>query len=290
MKYSMGRRQKKTEEHENLERWLVSYADFMTLLFAFFVVMYSISAVNEGKYRILSDSLKETFQSQPSSNTVIEFNNPLTTPERSESDDFIELPIPNDAENALEHKNPSIQEITNEVENALEDKINEGLINLNKSDNWLEIEINSSVLFDKGKAQLSEDAEDILADIARSIKKYPNFIQVEGYTDNIPIHTKQFPSNWELSSARAASVVHLFEEEGVNPNAMQAIGFGEYRPKASNNTAEGRKANRRVKVVILGSQNTRKVIKSDQTQLKALPEAEQNPQDYNAQPKPLIEF
>ncbi len=286
----MSRRKKKSEEHENLERWLVSYADFMTLLFAFFVVMYSISAVNEGKYRVLSDSLSETFNKKPSSDVVIEFNNPLTAPVVNNSDDLIELPIPNDAEDSNEPKNPSIEEISNEIANSLEDKINEGLINLNKSDNWLEIEINSSVLFDIGGAELSEDAEDLLAEIARSIKKYPNYIQVEGYTDNIPINTPRFPSNWELSSARAASVVHLFEEEGVDPKLMQAIGYAEFRPKASNDTPEGRKANRRVKVVVLGSQNTHKVIQADKTSIDKIEEFEQQPQDFDAEAKPLIEF
>ena len=92
----MGRRKKKQEDHENLERWLVSYADFMTLLFAFFVVMYSISSVNEGKYRVLSDSLSDTFKKEQSSSTVIDFENTLSQQEKAQSEDFIELPIPNE--------------------------------------------------------------------------------------------------------------------------------------------------------------------------------------------------
>ena len=287
----MGRRKKKQEEHENLERWLVSYADFMTLLFAFFVVMYSISSVNEGKYRVLSDSLSDTFTKEVSSPEVIDFDNPLSKQEQAESDNFIELPIPNDTiDNPEIDKNPTLNEISNEVSGAVEDLINNGLIDINENENWLEIEIKSSILFQSGGSVLSEAAEDILASLAKIIKVYPNQIQVEGYTDNVPIKTQRFPSNWELSSSRAASVVHLFAGEGVNPNNMQAIGFGEYRPKVSNDSAAGRSENRRVVLVILGSDNTRKVIKSDPKNANQLKQIESSPEKFNAKSSPMIDF
>jgi chemotaxis protein MotB len=288
----MGRRKKKQEEHENMERWLVSYADFMTLLFAFFVVMYSISSVNEGKYRVLSDSLSDTFTTEESSPEIIDFDNSLSQPQTAQSDNFIELPIPNDnIENEPEiDKNPTLNEISNEVSGAVEDLINNGLININKNENWLEIEIKSSILFQSGGSVLSEDAEDVLASLAKIIKAYPNQIQVEGYTDNVPIKTQRFPSNWELSSSRAASVVHLFADEGVNPNNMQAIGYGEFRPKANNDSAKGRSENRRVVLVILGSDNTRKVIKSDAKSTSNLKQLESNPEKYNAKSNTMIDF
>jgi len=288
----MGRRKKKQEEHENLERWLVSYADFMTLLFAFFVVMYSISSVNEGKYRVLSDSLSDTFQKDQSSQEVIEFDNKPSRPKDADSDNLIELPIPNDSIDDISEpdKNPTLNEISNEVSGAVEDLINNGLININENENWLEIEIKSSILFQSGGSVLSEAAEDVLASLADIIKIYPNQIQVEGYTDNVPIKTARFPSNWELSSSRAASVVHLFADEGVNPNNMQAIGYGEYRPKVSNGTAKGRSENRRVVLVILGSDNTRKVIKSDAKNTSNLKQLESNPEKYNAKSSTMIDF
>jgi len=288
----MGRRKRKQEEHENLERWLVSFADFMTLLFAFFVVMYSISSVNEGKYRVLSDSLSDTFQKEQSSPEVIEFNNKPSQPEESDSENLIELPIPNDTVEELvkEDKNPTLNEISNEVSGAVEDLINNGLISIDENENWLEIEIKSSILFQSGGSVLSEEAEDVLASLAKIIKAYPNQIQVEGYTDNVPIKTQRFPSNWELSSSRAASVVHLFADEGVTPNNMQAIGYGEFRPKVSNNNAKGRSENRRVVLVILGSDNTRKVIKSDPKNTKKLKQIESNPENFNAKSSPMISF
>lgn len=219
----MSRRKKKLEEHENLDRWLVSFADFMTLLFAFFVVMYSISSVNLGKYRVLSDSLSDTFKTDPESSSVINFDNPKTQEEISQSTDYIQLFIPKEAVNTSVElqKNPSLDEISKDVEDAVEDLISEGLINISGNDNWLEIEIKSSLLFQSGDSVLSEDAEDILVKLADIIKVYPNRIQVEGYTDDIPIKTKRFPSNWELSSSRAASVVHLFEEVGVDRSFLQ---------------------------------------------------------------------
>jgi len=287
------RKRKKHEEHTNLERWLVSYADFITLLFAFFVVMYSISSVNDGKYRVLSDSLQQVFESQGSSLNVIEFENPLTTPNKPEQQpQLIELPIPEEAPpiSEEEERNPTLEEIAENVSQEVDELIQNGLVAINQNENWLEIEIKSSILFDSGGATLSEDAEDVLASLATIIKTYENFIQVEGFTDNRPINTARFPSNWELSSARAASVVHLFEDEGVNPEKMQAIGYGEFRPKADNATAEGRNSNRRVNLVVLGANNSRKVIKTTPDKAKKIPRIEEEPEQFDSETKNLIEF
>ena len=269
----MARRKKKPEEHVNLERWLVSYADFITLLFAFFVVMYAISSVNEGKYRVLSDTLTEVFQTRPSSPTPIEFDNALSNqPRLSEDPDFIDLPVP-ESDDILTPDNPELDTLSEEISKMVQPLIDDDLINIKKTDFWLEIDIKSSILFKSGDSKLSEDAEDILATIAALIKEYPNDVQVEGFTDNVPINTTKFPSNWELSSSRAASVVHLFEEEGVAPKRLQAIGYGEHRPKADNNTAQGRNANRRVNLVILGQGDARRIQqKRTQTLKQTTPE------------------
>ncbi|MCK5667268.1 MAG: flagellar motor protein MotD, partial [Thiotrichaceae bacterium] len=223
----MSRRRKKQEEHVNLERWLVSYADFITLLFAFFVVMYSISSVNEGKYRILSDTLNSVFQSRPTSPNPIEFDNALKDQSSlSEAPFYIEIPLPENDKKMTAPENPELKTLSKDISKAVQPWIDDDLIKIKKTDFWLEIDIKSSILFSSGDARLSEDAEDILALIALLIKDYPNDVQVEGFTDNVPIKTRFFPSNWELSSSRAASVVHLFEEEGVDPKRMQAIGYG----------------------------------------------------------------
>lgn len=269
----MSRRKKKHEEHVNLERWLVSYADFITLLFAFFVVMYAISSVNEGKYRVLSDTLNEVFQSRPSSTTPIEFDNALSDqPRMAEDPDFIDLPVPESVDN-LTADNPELDTLSEEITKTVQPLIDDDLINIKKTDFWLEIDIKSSILFRSGEAQLSEDAEDVLATIASLLKTYPNDIQVEGFTDNVPIKTRHFPSNWELSSSRAASVVHLFEEEGIEPKRLQAIGYGEHRPIADNATAAGRNNNRRVNLVVLGQGDVRRIQQQRNQSLKQpLPE------------------
>jgi len=265
----MSRRRKKQEEHVNLERWLVSYADFITLLFAFFVVMYAISSVNEGKYRILSDTLNEVFHSRPTSPSPIQFDNALQEQSSmSEEPDFIDIPIPEHDENLTPPDNPELETLSKDISRAVQPLIDDDLINIKKTDYWLEIDIKSSILFRSGGAELSEDAEDILATIALLLNDYPNDVQVEGYTDNVPINSKQFPSNWELSSSRAASVVHLFEEEGVKPERMMAIGYGQYRPTADNTTENGRNANRRVNLVVLGQGDQRQIMQQRNQSLK----------------------
>ncbi|MCU7939690.1 MAG: flagellar motor protein MotD [gamma proteobacterium symbiont of Bathyaustriella thionipta] len=272
----MSRRKKKPEEHVNLERWLVSYADFITLLFAFFVVMYAISSVNEGKYRVLSDTLNDVFQSRPTSATPIEFDNALQDqPSMAEDPDFIDIPVPENDKNLTPPENPELETLSKEISKAVQPLINDDLINIKKTDFWLEIDIKSSILFGSVDAQLSEDAEDVLASIALLIKDYPNDVQVEGFTDNVPIKTKFFPSNWELSSSRAASVVHLFEEEGVDPKRMQAIGYGEHRPRAENTTEAGRNTNRRVNLVILGQGDQRQMMQRRNQSLKQPSKASQ---------------
>lgn len=246
-------RKRKLVDHENLERWMISYADFITLLFAFFVVMYAISSVNEGKYRVLSDTLVEAFNEQPKSMQPIQVSasniaggpTPLVQPDETSSgpQSLVDLPKvgTNDA---------TLSEIADDFEKQLQPMIDKDLINITRNDNWIEIEINTSLLFDIGSAELEDDATPILTRLAATLKRYPNPIQVEGFTDNLPINNQLYPSNWELSAARAASVVHLFMNADVQPDRMAAIGYGEYRPIAENTTVEGRRKNRRVVLVI----------------------------------------
>ncbi len=283
------RRRKKTEEHVNHERWLVSYADFITLLFAFFVVMYSISSVNEGKYRVLSDTLSDVFQAKPNSPTPIQFEGTSAVPARKNNQALIELPVANNDEFLTPADNPELDVLSEEISRAVQKLIDDDLIKIKKTDFWLEIDIKSSILFSSGGARLSEDAEDVLATIAGLLDGYPNDIQVEGFTDNIPISSRQFPSNWELSSSRAASVVHLFEEEGVDPKRMQAIGYGEHRPLADNTTAKGRNINRRVNLVVLGQGDPRRIMQNRNQSLKhdALNKIDNLKSAAGKQPEPI---
>ncbi len=246
-------RKRKPLENENLERWMISYADFITLLFAFFVVMYAISSVNEGKYRVLSDTLVEAFNEQPKVLQPIAVPNATITAEQNVE---VKPENPSEAPQSLVDlpesgtNDPTLGEIADDFEKQLQPMIDKELISITRNDNWIEIEINTSLLFDIGSAELEDDALPVLRRLATTLQRYPNQIQVEGFTDNLPIRNQLYPSNWELSAARAASVVQLFSTTGVQPERMAAIGYGEYRPIADNVTPEGRRKNRRVVLVI----------------------------------------
>lgn len=256
-------RKKKHEEHENQERWLVSYADFITLLFAFFVVMYSISSINEGKYRVLSDSISSAFSGQAATIKPIKMGDPIKTPIKSvinqPAPDSLAPPPPRatmQAPDGLPDMGDAQQErelnsVADEVDVGLKELIDQNIISVNRDKAWIEVEINTSILFASGSAGLQPGALPVMRTLAKilGVKKYN--IQVEGFTDNVPIQTDVFPSNWELSAARAASVVRVFADEGVSPQRLAAIGFGEHRPLSDNSTEASRKQNRRVRVVIL---------------------------------------
>lgn len=286
-------RRKQHEEHENHERWLVSYADFITLLFAFFVVMYSVSSVNEGKYRVLSDSLTAAFRSPPHSADLVSLGERVdgvgSAVPMQGIPSLIALPIPQqpepqkdinrqddaydpDAERAKEtNKAPPIegvdthiQQIADEIVAAMGSLIEDDLISIRRDKRWLEVEIKSSILFPSGSSRLAPAAIRMMQPLAEILEKFPNPVHVEGFTDNVPIHTLQFLSNWELSAARAASVVHLFTDYGVAPDRMAAIGYGEYKPMSDNETPEGRARNRRVVLVVMPGVDPRWTRDADQ--------------------------
>lgn len=253
-------RKKKPDEHENLERWLVSYADFITLLFAFFVVMYSISSINEGKYRVLSDSISSAFTGQATAIKPIKMGEPIKTPitsvvnqPASESvarpparASAADLPNLGDEQQARE-----LGSVADAVDSGLKDLIAQDLISVKRDKGWVEVEINTSILFGSGSAGLQPAALPVLRTLAKILGEKKYNVQVEGFTDNLPINTDVFPSNWELSAARAASVVRVFADQGVSPQRLMAIGYGEHRPLLDNSNEANRKKNRRVRVVIL---------------------------------------
>lgn len=267
----MARRQRQPEEHVNHERWLVSYADFITLLFAFFVVMYSVSSVNEGKYRVLSNTLEGAFKGEKKTLDPIQIGDVIQSQAiierlmRLESDGDKPIPdlfsdstpqvaskiVDTELDDAQEVKESQVlEQLQENLSLALSSFIDKDLVSVKKNDLWVEVEMKSSLLFNSGSATLSNKALRVLWKVAKPIRKLNNHIQVEGFTDNIPISSFEYPSNWELSAGRAASVVHLFSKYGIDPNRLAAVGYGEYHPLEENSTAEGRDANRRVVVVI----------------------------------------
>jgi chemotaxis protein MotB len=245
-----ARRKRWEVEDEKHDRWLVSYADFVTLLFAFFVVMYSISFINEGKYRVLSDSLSQAFDPRKE-NLDLEMNAPINPPSLMPLSVSRLHPGRQSDDQVSEKDKLELHSIAVKVKQDLTDLIDKELVNINEKDLWLEVEIKSSILFPSGNAIPSTSAEPVLKKIAGILEGYDNQVQVEGFTDNVPITNDIYPSNWELSAARAASVVHLFTRSGVDPQRMSAIGYGEFKPISSNDTEEGRARNRRVNIIIL---------------------------------------
>lgn len=167
----------------------------------------------------------------------------------------------------IESASQVIREMADRVEEAMEPLIEEDLIAVRRNRLWIEVEMKTSLLFPSGSARLSPQAAPVLAQLAEILRPLPNRIHVEGFTDNVPINTLAFPSNWELSAARAASVVHLFTSYGVDPERMVAIGYGEHRPIAPNDTEEGRVKNRRVVLVVLAGSKARLATDAAQPEL-----------------------
>lgn len=238
-------RRRRDEEHEgaNHERWLISYADFITLLFAFFVVMYAVSSVNEGRYRVLSNALSDAF-----SGVHTEVISPgamvPTTPYVLRRPESI-------AARLTRTEHAQMQDIAHQLSKALAILVRNGQIHVTNSVRGVAVEINASVLFAPAQCDLQPASIPILKTISTVLTRFPDLIQVEGHTDDLPISTAQFPSNWELSSARAGSVVRFFVDHDISPTRLSAAGYAQYRPVASNETSEGRARNRRVTLIIL---------------------------------------
>ena len=244
------RRRRSDDSHsDNPDRWLVSYADFITLLFAFFIVMYAVSSVNEGKYQVLSHSLVTAFKNTASEGLAFSTEiSPIQLQQLKQNND-IELLEPI---NKIQ-KREKMRGMARTILDALEPLVRDGQARVTQSALGITVEINASVLFSPGQAKLADNSSVALQAVAQIIKDQEHEIQVEGHTDNFPIHTDNFPSNWELSTARASSVVRLFIEQGVDASRLTAIGYGENRPIESNESTEGRKRNRRVAIMILSA-------------------------------------
>ena len=283
------RRDRHDHEEANHDRWLVSYADFITLMFAFFVVMYSISSVNEGKYRVLSDSLSQVFDKEKGVSSLIP--SPIDLPieqklpyeqaedvlEAEEDENVQEEAIKEKtrAENnelAEEKAEPLIEqdrikknlgEIADDIRYELVPFIDEQLISVNNTGEAIEVEIKSQLLFTSGGARLSPTAIPMLSNLATIFSTFNNPVQVEGFTDDQPIKTTVFPSNWELSAARAASVVHLLMRKGIDPVRMSATGYAEFKPIADNSSEEGRQQNRRVMIIIPAVPDARETLETN---------------------------
>ena len=279
------------EEHTNTEAWAIPFGDLMTLLLAFFVVMYAISSVNSGKYRVLSDALTAEFRGTPRTPQPISIGAlpqsvneqlPITEVNRMFTAGMpahMRMPLPQargdvrsgqrnagsadprQAPNAAQAEAEAARArelagVEADVNGVLASLIRSQQVHVQRQGDSVQVQISADILFASGMAEPAAAAVPILQRLADSLKPWPNGVRVEGHTDDVPIRAGTFHSNWELSGARAGSVVRLFADRGVDPQRLAVMGFGQYRPLQPNTTAAGRNANRRVVVVILGRSRT----------------------------------
>ncbi|MEQ1945572.1 MAG: flagellar motor protein MotB [Bryobacteraceae bacterium] len=250
-------RKRRTPEHENHERWLVSYADFITLLFAFFVVMFASSQTDKGRAQQVSDSVKKALESGSMSAAVAsvlggapgqkdkgnaQMHGPggerRITPEERKAEKLSELV-------------PSLKVLTTELRTEIET----GQVQVNMEARGLVVSFKQAALFPSGEDAISANALPSLDKVAAAVIKLPNPVRLEGHTDSKPINTKRFRSNWDLSAARSIALLEILTTQFNVPRSHVSIaGYADNAPVASNDTEEGRARNRRVDIVILNDQ------------------------------------
>jgi chemotaxis protein MotB len=261
----MIRRPPFDDDEDNPDRWLVSYADFITLLFAFFVVMYAISSVNLSKYNALTNAMGSAFTGNNPQSIQVKKIEVKPQPEKT----IIKpLPLSYLYQEKLRREREYMARVGVELSNKLSNLIQDGKVQVMQNNRGVRIDISDSVLFTSGSADIAEDAIDMLNEIAMILNSNPRFIQVEGHTDNTPIHNQLFYSNWELSAVRATTVVRLLNQAGIAANRLSAIGYGDTQPLSSSDTEFGRAKNRRVSIMILYETNQ---VADDPIEIKPQP-------------------
>ena len=252
-------RKKKPPAPENHERWLVSYADFITLLFAFFVVMFATSQTDKGKAQQVSDSVKRALEGEKMT-AVLAAILGGTVNDTGKGNAMMRGPggaqraakeKPDDKKEKLAELMPSLKVLSEELKKEIES----GRIQINMQPRGLVVSFAQAALFPSGTAAVSPDAMDGLEKVAMAINRLPNPVRLEGHTDSVPIRTPRFHSNWELSAARSIALMEIFSERfSVPQDRLSIAGYGDTAPVASNDTEEGRARNRRVDIVVLNEQ------------------------------------
>jgi len=233
----MGRRRKKKPSKANHERWLVSYADFITLLFAFFTSMYAISSLNESKFHSFSGALSVAFN--PSQhNSVITAIDPIVARDGNAT-------LSLEFQKRFSRKYRRLMDVVHKSSGI------DGTELIMGKDSII-VRVPGGTLFRSGSAKLLPGATSALSELALTLRGLHTRIKIEGHTDNVPTSNKAFPSNWDLSSARALTVLKFFvKEHDFAPALVSATGYGEYRPIGSNDTPDGRRINRRLDIVVM---------------------------------------
>jgi len=258
-------RRKRIRSRSNHERWLVSYADFITLLFAFFVLLYSSSQVDKKKVGKLALAIQVAFQEMgvfetSSTRVPVEFDNPMpfNTVQSVESvqrdGNLAQIAAHDtDALGSGGTENGDLSALQHELESTLALEISRQEISMRREPDGLVISLREVGFFESGSGQMKQESQAAFDRIAELLRKRNCRLRIEGHTDNVPIHTTQFPSNWELSTSRATEIVRLLiVRDGFDASHLSAAGYAEYHPVATNSTLQGRSMNRRVDIVILG--------------------------------------
>ena len=257
------RKRRTAVEHDNIHRWLVSYADYMTLMFALFVVLYAMAMVNEKPFESITESFGRVFQAYEEEtknrghgDSVLMVNTSKTNI-KLYGNGILDVAGPELVDNEKNLSNISdakvgsnLSSLEKELHTALYELVESGFAQLQIDGDWLEIELNSGLLFPSGSSSATLSADAIFTVIYDVIGQASNFIRVRGYTDNQVINNEIYSSNWELSVFRATAILRVLEKLGLNPARMAIEGYGQYYPSADNLTAEGRAKNRKVVVAI----------------------------------------
>lgn len=261
----MIRRKPILDDDDDPHRWLVSYADFITLLFAFFVVMYAISSINQGKYTQLTNAMGTAFSGDGATGIDQTGKDKGTGDEgqlKGKQNIAVKpLPLSHLYYEKMRREREAMTKMRTDLSSKLSPLMSDGKVTVQQNERGIRIDINESLLFGAGSAELSTEAGQVINEIAQQVKDHPYAIQVEGHTDNIPIHNATFFSNWELSAVRASSVVRMLNGSGIIDSRLSAVGFGSSQPISDNSTIVGRAKNRRVSIMILYSS-------SDETEAK----------------------
>ncbi|CUS97153.1 chemotaxis protein MotB [Candidatus Kryptobacter tengchongensis] len=231
------------EEHENLERWLITYADLITLLLGLFVVLYSMSQIDLSKYQQWISAFSQLFGG---GGVLAGGKGVLITPAPPKS---------GSASDVSASQPTQQQKLEVQINAVLSSNIQSKKIIVTTSSEGLTIHLLERLLFESGSAELKPEAMSVLDTLAEILKFLPNKIRIEGHTDNRPIRSAKFPSNWHLSVARALNTAYYLMNKGVNPEKISIVGYAEYRPIAPNDSEENRAKNRRVDIVVISTQS-----------------------------------
>jgi chemotaxis protein MotB len=244
-------KRRKPKPHANHERWLVSYADFITLMFAFFVVMYATSKADVKKQIQMADSIDSAFrtlglfQQVPTKNGAAGLahnkEGPITPMNVVMGDELMAPPA----------VKVDLEKLKERLSGMLSNQIAEHVVSMKIGRDGLVISLREAGFYDSGSAVVHPNSLPVLNKIATALASSPYDIRIEGHTDNVPIHTEQFDSNWELSTTRASRLTRIFVADGFASYRLSASGYAEFHPVAPNDTPEGRSQNRRVDIIVL---------------------------------------